>query len=140
MLCRTSCVQQFISAETLFCKSVTPKPSKDMDHKCQIRDKNFPMTGDLKTYKKSHTVNEGSSFICNHCDLTFPQAFQVKNHRQFHTGETHCACNQCEQNFSQENNLKIHKRVHTGDTRLSTGWSTLRTQKRLYHRVIIQTS
>ena len=32
------------------------------------------------------------------------------------------------------------KKLVKKNMRLSTGWSTLRTQKRLYHRVIIQTS
>lgn len=90
---------------------------------CDLCDKTFTQTGDLRKHRKS--VHEGiRPYACQRCNKSFAYSNDLKKHQYTHTGERPYACDLCKSSFTQLTNLKNHKRVIHEGIRLTKSHAT----------------
>ena len=51
-------------------------------------------------------------FMCDQCDKTFIDFFQLRSHKRVHNNEKYFSCDQCDKTFAREPSLKSHKESH----------------------------
>ena len=85
-----------------------------MDHLCQVCDKIFPNSSQLKAHSRTHSGEK--PFDCTICQKSFSSSSSLKSHHLTHTGEQLFPCTDCNTSFSQSSNLKTHQITHSGLT------------------------
>ena len=50
--------------------------------------------------------------MCDQCDKTFIDFFQLRSHKRVHNNEKSFSCDQCDKTFAREPSLKSHKESH----------------------------
>jgi KRAB domain-containing zinc finger protein len=86
---------------------------KRKGHVCDICNKAYSTTPNLKRHKMIHTGEKPHR--CDVCDKSFLHPVTLKTHKMLHTGEKLHSCDVCDKSFARAENLKIHKVVHTGE-------------------------
>ncbi|XP_060535187.1 zinc finger protein 501-like [Cylas formicarius] len=95
--------------------STDDKPRK---YRCDVCDKRFLGTNDLKKHKRVHT--DERPYVCNECGVGFRQGGSLKNHIACkHSpglqSKEVFVCEYCNKHFPIKERLRLHLRVHTGD-------------------------
>ena len=92
--------------ETIFDKKGVKR--KRTQHECDVCEKSFRQSGDLKKHKRIHT-NE-KPYECDVCEKRFTQSGNLKTHMRIHTNERPYECGVCEMKFRHSGTLKVHMR------------------------------
>ena len=82
---------------------------------CDQCDKTFIDFFQLRSHKRVH--NNEKSFSCDQCDKIFAREPSLKSHKESHQQIKLNSCNQCVKTFAQKSDLVSHARVHT-DTKI----------------------
>ena len=78
-------------------------------YKCNVCEKNFKTTCNLREHKKTHKQLQ---YNCQKCDKTFRSAVGLRQHFRIHTGEMF-SCNVCGELFQSVHSVKRHEKdVH----------------------------
>ena len=82
---------------------------------CDQCDKTFIDFFQLRSHKRVH--NNEKSFSCDQCDKTFAREPSLKSHKEGHQQIKLISCNQCVKTFARKSDLVSHARVHTDTKR-----------------------
>ena len=83
---------------------------KRTQHECDVCEKVFTQSGDLKVHMRVHT-NE-RPYECDVCEKRFTQSGSLARHMRTHTNEKPYECDVCEKCFRHSSALRVHKRTH----------------------------
>ena len=68
---------------------------------------------------RTHTKE--TPYQCELCDKAFAQSGNLKTHMRTHTGEKPYQCQLCGKSFNFSGNLTTHMRTHSGEKRTLPG-------------------
>ena len=79
---------------------------------CDVCSKACTNAFDLKKHRQIHSGDK--PFVCDACSKVFAEAISLKMHKWIHTGYKPFMCGVCGKQYTRAAYLKIHKMTHTG--------------------------
>lgn len=84
----------------------------DLRHKCNVCDKKFMTTPELRNHLVTHTRERNEH--CTVCQKSFGTRKALQAHHRTHTGERNYLCVICDRSFTQAHVLRTHMKTHPG--------------------------
>ena len=81
-------------------------PAGEKPHECQLCNKRFSSTSNLKTHMRLHSGQK--PYVCDICPSRFTQFVHLKLHKRLHTNERPFTCETCNKKYISASGLRTH--------------------------------